>query len=159
MPDWFLRGCEGGANRTYAYLLLDHLRWLVAEGLATERVTFPDLERYMAALGAEHPGPFSRSWPEGRRPYERSTLSTAAACLKRFYLFQGSQGLGREVAEAFRAIRLPSRADRRRMFLGHVVTAKPTHRSWRCRADAIRRCRRKARGSCWWRRCRRPVTG
>jgi integrase len=35
--------------------------------------------------------------------------------------------LGREVAEEFRVSRLPSRADRRRMLLGHVVTEMPAN--------------------------------
>ena len=102
LPDRFLRRCQGGTDRTYAYLLVDHLRWLAAEGLTPETVTFPDLERYMAAVGAECPGPFGRPWREGRRPYGQSALSTTAACLKGFYVFQGSQGLGRDVAEAFK---------------------------------------------------------
>ena len=127
LPDRFLRHCQGGTDRTYAYLLVDHLRWLAAEGLTPETVTFPDLERYMAAVGAECPGPFGRPWREGRRPYGQSALSTTAACLKGFYVFQGSQGLGRDVAEAFKVSRLPSRADRRRLFLGHVVTEMPAN--------------------------------
>jgi len=127
VADRFLRRCRGGTDRTYAYLLVDHLRWLEAEGLAPETVTFSGLERYMAAVGAEHPGPFGRPWREGKRPYGQSALSTTAACLKGFYVFQGSPGLGREVAGAFRMSRLPSRADRRRMFLGHVVTEMPAN--------------------------------
>jgi integrase len=127
MPDRFLRRCEGGTDRTYAYVLVDHLRWLESEALTTETVAFPDLERYMAAVGAEYRGPFGRPWREGKRPWGQSMLSTAAACLKGFYTFQGSQGAGREVAEAFKASRLPSRADRKRMFLGHVVTELPAN--------------------------------
>jgi len=127
MPDRLLRRCEGGTDRTYAYVLVDHLRWLESEALTTETVTFPDLERYMAAVGAEYRGPFGKPWREERRPWGQSTLSTAAACLKGFYVFQGSQGAGREVAEAFKASRLPSRADRKRMFLGHVVSQLPAN--------------------------------
>jgi integrase len=127
MPDRFLRRCQGGTDRTYAYLLLDHLRWLAAEGLTPETVTFLDLQRYMAAVGAEYSEPFGMPWREGKKPYGQSGLATAAACLKGFYVFQGSQGLGREVAEAFKVSRLPSRADRRRTFLGHVVTEMPAN--------------------------------
>ena len=36
-------------------------------------------------------------------------------------------GWGREVADAFKVSRLPSRADRSRMFLGHVVTVMPAN--------------------------------
>jgi hypothetical protein len=85
-PDGFLRRCAGGTDRTYAYLLVDHLRWLECEGLTPDTVAFADLERYMGALGAEYRGPFGVQWREGRRPYGPSSLATAAACLKGFYL-------------------------------------------------------------------------
>ena len=46
--DRFLRGYEGsGTQRTYAYLLLDHLRWLEREALAPEMVSLQDLRRVM----------------------------------------------------------------------------------------------------------------
>jgi len=127
MPDRFLRQHAGGTDRTYAYLLVDHLRWLEFEGLSPATVTFPDLQRYMAAVGAEYAGPFGRPWRPDRRPYSRSTLQTLAACLKGFYVFQGSQGEGTDLAQAFRQHRLPSLADRRRMFLGHAVTQLPAN--------------------------------
>jgi hypothetical protein len=127
MPDRFLRQRAGGTDRTYAYLLVDHLRWLEFEGLSPTMVTFPDLQRYMAAVGAEYAGPFGRPWRPDRRPYSRSTLSTLAACLKGFYVFQGSQGEGIDLAQAFKQHRLPSLADRRRMFLGHAVTQLPAN--------------------------------
>ena len=40
MADRFLRRCKGGMDRTYAYLLVDHLRWLersVPAALAVSR--------------------------------------------------------------------------------------------------------------------------
>ncbi|MFE6031511.1 hypothetical protein [Streptomyces niveus] len=45
-----------GSDRTYAYLLVDHLRWLEYEGLTPEDVGFGDLERYMGAIGAKIAG-------------------------------------------------------------------------------------------------------
>jgi integrase len=127
MADRFLRDRAGGTDRTYAYLLLDHLRWLEFEGLSPETVTFPDLQRYMAAVGAEFSGPLGRPWRSGKPPYGQSTLRTLAACLKGFYVFQGSQGVGGELADAFKAHWLPTRADRRRMFLGHAVAQLPAN--------------------------------
>lgn len=127
LADGFLRQCRGGTDRTYAYLLVDHLRWLKFEGLAAESVTMADLQRYMAAVGAEYSGPIGRPWRVGKRPYGRTTLSTAAACLKGFYRFQASRGVGQQLAEALTRDRLPTRADRRRIFLGHVVTALPAN--------------------------------
>jgi len=57
----------------------------------------------------ELPG-LRRGAADQAEPWGQSALSTAAACLKGFYVFQGSQGAGREVAGAFKAARLPSRA-------------------------------------------------
>lgn len=127
MADPFLRTCGGGTDRTYAYLLVDHLRWLDFEGLLSGTVTLGDLQRYMGLVGAEFIGPLGRPWRSGKRPYGQSTLQTLAACLKGFYLFQASQGEGREVAESFKSKRLPTRADRRRMFLGHTATQLPAN--------------------------------
>lgn len=127
MADGLLRSCRGGTDRTYAYLLVDHLRWLEFEGLSTESVTLPDLKRYMAALGAEYAGPFGRPWREGRRPYGQSALETTAAALKGLYLHQGSTGVRQELAQEFKLERLPTKADRRRTFLGHNLTAMPSN--------------------------------
>jgi hypothetical protein len=72
LADGFLRAKEGGTDRTYSYLLVDHVRWLEFEGLRPETVTLADLQRYMAALGAEYAGPYGRPWREGKRPYARA---------------------------------------------------------------------------------------
>lgn len=127
MPDLFLRQRAGGTDRTYAYLLVDHLRWLEFEGLSPTTVTFADLQRYMAAVGAEYAGPFGRPWCPDRRPYRQSTLDTLAACLKGFYVFQGSQGVASELTAVLDARRLPTRADQRRQFLGHIVADMPAN--------------------------------
>lgn len=127
LADGFLRTHEAGTARTYAYLLVDHLRWLEFEGLSPRTVTMGDLRRYMAAVGAEYAGPFGRPWREGRRPYGQSSLEGAAACLKGFYLHQGSRGVREELAGEFAQTRLPTRADRRRAFLGHVLTQMPAN--------------------------------
>src|SRR5881394_272976 len=87
--DQFLRAHDGsGTQRTYAYLLVDHLRWLEQEALALETMSFRDLGRYMAALGAQWRGPYGEPWRQGKRPLGQDALSTAAACLKGFYLHQ-----------------------------------------------------------------------
>ncbi|MGQ4619862.1 tyrosine-type recombinase/integrase [Nocardia sp. R7R-8] len=127
LADGFLRARNGGTDRTYAYLLVDHLRWLVAEGLSPETVTLRDLQRYMVAVGAEFPGPFGRPWREGKPPYSESSLKSAAACLKGFYLYQATLGTRQDLAEEFERTRLPTRADRRRSFLGHVKKVMPAN--------------------------------
>lgn len=80
--DRFLRQHEGsGTQRTYAYLLVDHLRWLERECLALDAVGLRDLERYMGVVGAEVRAPLGEPWRVGKRPYGHATLSTAAACV------------------------------------------------------------------------------
>ncbi|MFJ3250297.1 integrase [Streptomyces sp. NPDC086782] len=83
--DRFLREHEGsGTQKTYAYYLVDHLRWLERECLTFGTVQLRDLERYMGIVGAEIRMPLGEPWRVGKRPYGRSALSTAAACLKGF---------------------------------------------------------------------------
>ncbi len=85
--DRFLRVHDGsGTQRTYAYLLVDHLRWLERECLALNRVVLRDLERYMGLVGAEVRMPLGEPWRAGKRSCGHLALSTAAACLKGFYL-------------------------------------------------------------------------
>ena len=80
--DRFLRKHDGsGTQRTYAYLLVDHLRWLQRECLALDRVALRDLERYMGILGAEVRMPLGEPWRVGKRAYGPAALSITAACL------------------------------------------------------------------------------
>ncbi|HEY5842221.1 MAG TPA: tyrosine-type recombinase/integrase [Mycobacterium sp.] len=126
--DRFLRRHEGsGTQRTYAYLLVDHLRWLERECLRLDAVTLRDLERYMGLVGAEVRGPLGEPWRLDKRPYGHAALSSAAACLKGFYLHQAALGINTELGKALDLSRLPSRADRRRSFLGHTATSMPAN--------------------------------
>jgi hypothetical protein len=98
--DAFLRTYDGsGTQRTYAFLLVDHLRWLEREALTLDRAGLRDLRRYMGLLGAKVAGPHGEPWRAGKRPYGRSALSTAAACLKGFYVHQASLGVNRELGD------------------------------------------------------------
>jgi hypothetical protein len=84
--DGFLRSFErSGTQRTYAFFLVDHLRWLAREGLAAESVRLEDLIRYMGAAGAKLPVPGERPWRVApRRHYGARALQVAAACVKGF---------------------------------------------------------------------------
>ncbi len=126
--DRFLRRYEGsGTQRTYAYLLVDHLRWLEHECLPPVRVTLRDLERYMGAVGADVRMPLGAPWRAGKRPYGRAALSAAAACLKGFYLDLAARGMNAELGQRLAATRLPTRADRNRALLGHVKRSMPAN--------------------------------
>jgi hypothetical protein len=106
---------------------VDHLRWLERECLALAVVCLRDLERYMGIVGADVRMPLGEPWREGMRPYGRAALTTAAACLKGFYLHQASLGVNEELGGKLDRTRLPTRADRRRALLGHVKTAMPSN--------------------------------
>ncbi|WP_327364973.1 tyrosine-type recombinase/integrase [Streptomyces sp. NBC_01296] len=110
-----------GSDRTYAYLLVDHLRWLEYEGLTPEEVGFRDLQRYMGAVGAKVAMPFGSPWRVGKRPYQADALKGAASCLKGFYLQQAELGINTSLAEALNLRRLPTQRDRDRALLGHLI--------------------------------------
>ena len=102
----------------------------------------------MGIVGAEVRMPLGEPWRAGKRPYGRSALSAAAACLKGFYLHQASLGVNAELGEKLDRTRLPSRADRRRAFLGHVRRRCRRTRSRRGgRIAGIRRCSRTVPGT------------
>ena len=81
----------------------------------------------MGVVGADVRMPFGEPWRVGKRPYGRAALSTAAACLKGFYLHQSSLGVNTELGGTLARTRLPTRADRGRSFLGHVKTEMPAN--------------------------------
>ncbi len=160
--DAFLRTHDGsGTQRTYAFLLVDHLRWLQREALTLERVGLRDLQRYMGLSGGRVAGPHGEPWRAGKRPYGGSALSTAAACLKGFYVHQASLGVNRELGDQLARTRLPAQADRRRQFLGHLRRELPGPTRWprRRRGGGIRRCCPRAPGSGYSRWWARPGTG
>jgi integrase len=126
--DRFLRVHDGsGTQRTYAYYLVDHLRWLERECLAFGDVQLRDLERYMGIVGADVHMPLGEPWRDGMRPYGRAALTVAAASLKGFYLHQASLGINAGLGEKLDRTRLPNRADRRRALLGHVKSSMPSN--------------------------------
>ncbi|MGI5445757.1 tyrosine-type recombinase/integrase [Streptomyces sp. CA-243310] len=88
-----------------------------------------DLHRYMGAVGARVPMPFGQPWRmPPKKSYGASALQVAAACLKGFYLHScASSGVNEELRSALSGARLPTKADRRRAFLGHVKTTMPAN--------------------------------
>ncbi|MEY9839362.1 integrase [Streptacidiphilus sp. EB103A] len=128
--DSFLRLFEGqGTQRTYAYYLVDHLRWRLREGLTTASVRLLDLQRYMGAVGAVVPMPFGQPWRlPPKRPYGTSALQGAAACLKGFYVHScTASGVNAELRLGLSLHRLPTQADRDRALLGHTLSKMPAN--------------------------------
>ena len=64
--DRFLRVHDGsGTQRTYAYYLVDHLRWLERECLSLGQVGLRELQRYMGIVGADVRMPLGEPWRAG----------------------------------------------------------------------------------------------
>jgi integrase len=126
--DRFLREHDGsGTQRTYAYLLVDHLRWMERECRTVDTMVLRDLERYMGLVGAAVAMPLGEPWRVGKRPYGPAALSITASCVKGFYLHQAAVGVNAELGKSLDRSRLPSQADRRRSFLGHAMKSMPAN--------------------------------
>lgn len=125
--DGYLRTFRAGTQRTYAYLLVDHLRWLERECLVFSQVSLRDLERYMGAVGADIQMPFGTPWRVGKRPYGKQSLAATAACLKGFYMHLSALGVNPELRGQLGQFRMPTRADRERSMRGHVMRLVPTN--------------------------------
>ena len=105
----------------------------------------------MGVVGADVCMPLGEPWRGGKRPYGRAALSTAAACLKGFYLHQSSLGVNTGLGGALDRTRLPTRADRRRALLGHVKTEMPANPlAPKGRTGGTRRCFRMVPGTTCW---------
>ena len=127
--DRFLRRYDGepGTQRTYAYLLVDHLRWLERDALQLNAVRLRDLQRYMGLVGAAVRVPLGEPWRIGKQPYGTATLGTAASVLKGFYLGLAHEQVSVELRRDLDRTRLPSKADRNRSLLGHVSSTMPAN--------------------------------
>ena len=117
--DRWLRTFSEGTQRTYAYHLVDHLRWLKAVNASEEAMSLADLRRYMALCGAEHAGPLGSPWLEA--PLSASALQVRAAVLKGYYLDVTSrERINDKLNKQLTETRLPTRALKDKQFLAHV---------------------------------------
>lgn len=118
--DRWLKTFSEGTQRTYAYHLVDHLRWLKAVNTSEETVSVGDLRRYMALCGAEHAGPLGSPWLDA--PLSASALQVRAAVLKGYYLDVTSrERINHELNKQLTATRLPTRSLKDKQFLAHVA--------------------------------------
>jgi integrase len=120
--DKFLSGFDEGTQRTYAYHLVDHLRWLAANGNREDSITIRDLLRYLALCGSQHYGPLGTPWRAA--PLGESAQAVRATCLKSYYLdVTARENVNAELRAALSVRRLPNSRDRDRSILGHLVTS------------------------------------
>jgi len=120
--DKFLSSFGEGTQRTYAFHLVDHLRWLVANGYHEDSITMQDLLRYLALCGAHHYGPLGRPWRAS--PLGESAQAVRATCLKSYYLdLTTRENVNAELRAALSMRRLPNSRDRDTSILRHLVTS------------------------------------
>ena len=118
--DKFLLSSGEGTQRTYAYHLIDHLRWLAANGYREDSITIRDLVRYLALCGSQYYGPLGTPWRA--TPLGECAQAVRATCLKSYYLdLTTRENVNAELRAALSARRLPNGRDRDRSILGQLV--------------------------------------
>ncbi len=98
-----LQGVKAGTARTYAYALMDHLDFLLANGLTEEDVpqqkttegsTLVVLRRYMAGLmGNSDFGVYGIDWRAGKAPVGVDAAITAGTVVRRYYMVLAEAGV------------------------------------------------------------------
>jgi integrase len=125
--DKFLSSFREGTQRTYAYHLVDHLRWLAVNGYREDSITIQDLMRYMALCGSEHYGPLGTAWRVS--PLGESAQAVRARCLKGYYLdLTTRENVNTDLRTALSTRRLANGSNRDWSMLGHLtlsMTANP----------------------------------
>jgi integrase len=120
--DKFLSSFGEGTQRTYAYHLVDHLRWLAANDYHEDSITIQYLLRYLALCGAHHYGPLGRPWRAS--PLGESARAVRATCLKSYYLdLTMRENVNADLRAALSRRRLPNSTARDRSILGHLATS------------------------------------
>jgi len=120
--DKFLSSFGEGTQRTYAYHLVDHLRWLAVNGYHEDSITLQDVVRYLALCGSQHYGPLGTPWRAS--PLGESALAVRATCLKGYYLdLTARENVNAELRTALSIRRLPNGSDRNRSMLGHLTVS------------------------------------
>ncbi|MBV9172788.1 MAG: recombinase XerC, partial [Chloroflexi bacterium] len=105
--DKFLSSFGEGTQRTYAYHLVDHLRWLAANGYREDSITIQDLLRYLALCGSQHYGPLGSPWRADA--LGDSALAVRTTCLKGYYLdLTTREQVSAELRAALSIRRLPN---------------------------------------------------
>ncbi|MCH9729260.1 MAG: site-specific integrase [Actinomycetia bacterium] len=93
-------------QQTYAYSLVDHLNWLLANGKTPDTVTFDDLRRYMNGVtGQVDGGIYGAVWRKPtQKPMGPSAAGNVASVVKAYYLALAAAGdVSAELVEALRS--------------------------------------------------------
>lgn len=92
-------------QQTYAYSLVDHLNWLLANGKTPGVVSFEDLQRYMNGVTGQVDGVYGAVWRKPtQKPLGPSAAGNVASVVKAYYLALAASGeVAPELAESLRS--------------------------------------------------------
>ena len=124
-------------QQTYAYSLVDHLNWLLANGKTPDVVTFDDLQRYMNGVTGQVDGVYGAAWrKQTQKPLGPSAAGNVASVVKAYYLALAASGQVRpELVEALRSNTVARQAKSGRMGQGNPLAPKAATRRPRFMPD------------------------
>lgn len=79
-----LKRFSESTQETYAYCLVDHLRWLATNQLRPSTISVDDLYRYMNGLTGNNSGVYGIAWRD--KPMSDSAAANVATIVKAYYL-------------------------------------------------------------------------
>lgn len=118
-------------QQTYAYSLVDHLNWLLANNKTPETVTFDDLRRYMNGVtGGVDSGIYGAAWRKPtQKPLGPSAASNVASVVKLYYLALAESGdVNPKLVEALRSKAVVGRGKSGRMSEANPLAPKTASR-------------------------------
>lgn len=80
----FLQRYGEGTSKTYAYLLVDVIRWMSYEKMQEDSLAFGDLERYIAAYAKWYYGGRKPPWTLRGRPVSPATIKSMATVCNQY---------------------------------------------------------------------------
>ena len=126
-------------QQTYAYSLVDHLNWLLANGKTPDVVTFDDLQRYMNGVTGQVDGVYGAVWRKPtQKPIGPSAAGNVASVVKAYYLALAASGeVSAELVEALRSNTVAQQSKSGRMGQANPLAPKTASRRPRFLPDEV----------------------
>lgn len=126
-------------QQTYAYSLVDHLNWLLANGKTPDVVTFDDLQRYMNGVTGQVDGVYGAVWRKPtQKPIGPSAAGNVASVVKAYYLALAASGeVSAELVEALRSNTVARQGKSGRMGQANPLAPKTASRRPRFLPDEV----------------------
>ncbi|MCH9733060.1 MAG: site-specific integrase [Actinomycetia bacterium] len=127
-------------QQTYAYSLVDHLNWLLANNKTPETVTFDDLRRYMNGVTGEIDGGiYGAAWRKPKqKPMGPSAAGNVATIVRAYYLALTDSGdVNPKLMEALRSNKVVRHGKSGRMGEANPLAPKKASRRPRFLPDEV----------------------